>query len=126
MRAIVVRQYGGAEAVRVETIADPVPGPGELLVRVHAVTVNRTRDLNVIRGEAGTEKHLPLIPGQDPAGEIVAVGPGVAPGRVGERVIVCSRITCGACEACREGRGSECPWHSNIGIHRPGGYAELV
>jgi D-arabinose 1-dehydrogenase-like Zn-dependent alcohol dehydrogenase len=96
------------------------------VVEVHAVTVNRTRDLNVIGGEVGGEDVLPLVPGQDPAGRIVAVGAGVDPARIWERVIVTSRMTCGTCQACRSGLGSDCPRSTSIGIHRWGGYAERV
>jgi NADPH2:quinone reductase len=126
MKAVLIRRYGGQEAIRVEDVAEPIPGPGEVLVEVHAVTVNRTRDLNVIRGEVGGEDVLPLVPGQDPAGRIVAVGSGVDPARVGERIIVSSRMTCGNCDACRAGLGSDCPRSKSIGIHRWGGYAERV
>ena len=126
MQAIVVRRYGGPEEIRLETIDRPRPAAGEVLVAVHAVTVNRTRDLDVCAGRAGPAAALPLVPGQDPAGEIVEIGPGVAGRTVGERVIVSSRITCGACEACRQGRGSDCPASTHIGIHRAGGYAQFV
>ena len=126
MKAMIVRQYGGQDAVRLEEVPPPRPAAGEVLVRVRAVTVNRARDLNVIAGQAGGAEALPLVPGQDPAGEIVELGAGV-PGRsVGERVIVSSRITCGDCEACRAGQGSDCPRSTHIGIQRWGGYAELV
>lgn len=126
MKAIVVRRYGGPEVLRLEPVAPPVPAAGEVLVKVRAVTVNRARDLNVCAGQAGGPQHLPLVPGQDPAGEIVGLGPGVTRRRIGERVIVSCRITCNACEACRSGLGSDCATPSHIGIHRWGGYAELM
>lgn len=127
MKAIVVRRYGGPEVIRLEhDVPVPRPANDEVLVKVHAVTVNRTRDLNVCAGQAGGSQALPLIPGQDPAGEIAAVGQGVDAGRIGSRVIVSSRITCGVCPACREGHGSDCPTSRHIGIHRAGGYAQFV
>ena len=126
MKAIVVRRYGGPEEIRVEDVPPPSPGPGEVLVKVRAVTVNRARDLNVCAGQAGGPEHLPLVPGQDPAGEIVGLGAGVSGRRMGERVIVSCRITCDTCEACLSGRGSDCATPSHIGIHRRGGYAELM
>ena len=126
MKAIIVRHYGGQDAIRCEQVETPRPAAGEVLVEVHAVTVNRTRDLDVCAGRAGGPEALPLVPGQDPAGEIAALGPGVAGRRVGERVIVSSRITCGVCAACRAGHGSDCPRATHIGIHRWGGYAEYV
>jgi NADPH2:quinone reductase len=127
MKAILVRSYGGPEVIRLEHgVTVPEPAAGEVLVKVRAVTVNRTRDLNVCAGQAGGPEALPLVPGQDPAGEIVAVGPGVADARIGERVIVSSRLTCGECEFCKTGRGSDCRKSRHIGIHRWGGYAEYV
>ena len=45
MKAIVMREFGPPEVMRLEEIAAPVPGPGEVLIRVHAVSVNRTLDL---------------------------------------------------------------------------------
>ncbi len=126
MKAIIVRSYGGPEAIRLETVDDPKPAPGEVLVKVRAVTVNRTRDLNVCAGQAGGPEALPLIPGQDPAGEIVAVGEGVDAKRRGQRVIVSSRLTCGECDFCRAGHGSDCRKSRHIGIHRAGGYAEFI
>ena len=126
MQAIIVRRYGGPEEIRLETIDPPSPAPGEVLVAVHAVTVNRTRDLDVCAGRAGPAEALPLIPGQDPAGEIIGLGAGVTGRRVGERVIVSSRITCGVCDACRAGHGSDCPASTHIGIHRAGGYAGQI
>ena len=126
MNAILVRVYGGPEAIRLETVEVPRPGPGEVLVKVRAVTVNRTRDLNVCAGQAGGPEALPLVPGQDPAGEIVEVGAGVDTARLGQRVIVSSRLTCGACDFCKAGFGSDCRRSQHIGIHRWGGYAEYV
>jgi NADPH:quinone reductase-like Zn-dependent oxidoreductase len=126
MKAIIVRSYGGPEALALEDVERPRPAKGEVLIKVRAVTVNRTRDLNVCAGQAGGPEALPLVPGQDPAGEIVDVGEAVASSRIGQRVIVSSRLTCGECSACKAGRGSDCPKSRHIGIHRWGGYAEFV
>lgn len=126
MKAMIVRAYGGPEALRLEAVDKPRPTAGEVLVKVRAVTVNRTRDLNVVAGQAGGADALPLVPGQDPAGEIVELGAGVDNTRVGQRVIVSSRMVCGECDFCRAGRGSDCPKSRHIGIHRAGGYAEYV
>lgn len=128
MKAMVVRRFGGQDAIVLKDVAIPKPREGEVLVKVRAVTVNRTRDLNVAEGNVvglGRE-YLPIILGQDPAGEIVALGKGVAERKVGERVIVSSRLTCGTCAACKAGYDSDCRVSRSIGIHRPGGYAEYV
>ena len=53
MRAIVVREFGGPEVLRYEEVPTPTPGPGEVLIRVHAVSVNRTLDL-MVRQDAVT------------------------------------------------------------------------
>jgi NADPH:quinone reductase-like Zn-dependent oxidoreductase len=126
MRALIVRTYGGPEMIRLEDVETPKPKAGEVLVKVHAVTVNRTRDLNVCAGQAGGVDVLPLVIGQDPSGEIIAAGDGVDKARIGERVIVSSRLTCGTCEFCKAGRGSDCRTSRHIGIHRWGGYAEFI
>lgn len=126
MRAIIVRRFGGVDTIRLEDIPTPQPGPGEVLVEVRAVTVNRTRDLNVCLGKVVGEECLPIIPGQDPAGVVTAIGDGVSALAKGDRVIVNSRMPCGSCGYCREGRTSECRAFRHIGIHRPGGYAQFV
>ncbi len=126
MKAMIARVYGPVDVLRLEDVETPQAAPGEVLIKVRAVTVNRARDLNVIAGQPGGPQFLPLVPGQDPAGEIVAAGDGIDSRRVGERVIVSSRLTCGVCEECRGGHGSECAQSRHIGIHRWGGYAEFI
>ncbi|MBE7490925.1 MAG: NAD(P)-dependent alcohol dehydrogenase [Planctomycetes bacterium] len=67
---------------------DPVPGPGEVLVRLDAWALNY-RDLMILRGEYGTPKLSPLVPLSDAAGEVVATGPGTDGFKVGARVMPC-------------------------------------
>lgn len=126
MRAIVIREHGGLDALKLEEVPDPLPGPGEALVRVRAVAVNR---LDVwVRENAGhayTVK-LPLIPGYDVAGEVVAHGPDAAGARTGERVFVHYDYSCGGCEFCLEGDEALCASYGCMGVNRDGGYAELV
>jgi NADPH2:quinone reductase len=84
MRAIRVRETGGPEVLRVETVADPVAGPGEIVVRLEAVGVNFIEIYN----RTGIYKSpLPFTPGEEGAGTVEAVGPGVADLRVGDRVV---------------------------------------
>jgi len=87
MRAVVFHEHGPIENLRVETLPDPEPGPGECLLRVRAVTLNGF-DPMVMRGIPGLKTPLPMIPGADIAGEIVALGEGVDKARwsVGQRV----------------------------------------
>jgi NADPH:quinone reductase len=84
MRAIRVRETGGPEVLRVETVDDPVAGPGEVLVRIDAVGVNFIEVYN----RTGIYKSpLPFTPGEEGAGTVAAVGPGVADLQVGDRVV---------------------------------------
>jgi NADPH:quinone reductase-like Zn-dependent oxidoreductase len=126
MHAIMIREHGGIDALRLEEVADPLPGPGEALIRVRAVAVNRL-DLWVREntGHAYTVK-LPLIPGYDVAGEVVALGPNATGARVGERVFVHYDYSCGRCEFCLDGDESLCASYSCMGVDRDGGYAEFV
>jgi NADPH:quinone reductase len=84
MRAIRVRETGGPDVLRVETVDDPVAGPGEVLVRIEAVGVNFIEVYN----RTGIYKSpLPFTPGEEGAGTVAAVGPGVAELQVGDRVV---------------------------------------
>ncbi len=86
MKACLYRSTGtAADVLRVEEVSRPEPGPGEVLVRVHASGVNPT-DYKARAGLTPRPIDEFQIPHQDGAGVIEAVGPGVDPGRVGERV----------------------------------------
>src|SRR5262245_64500097 len=78
--------------MRVEDVPDPEPGPGEVLIRVHAVSVNRTLDLVVRAGKYSRPVTLPLVPGVDPAGVIARLGPDVRGRKVGDRVVTAPRV----------------------------------
>ena len=84
MKAIRIRENGGPEVLRLETIEDPVPGPGELVVRVEAVGVNF---IEIYQRKGIYKAPLPLTPGEEGAGTVTAVGPGVADVRIGDRVV---------------------------------------
>lgn len=86
MQAVVMHERGGPDVLRYETVALPQPAPGEVLVRVHAATVNHT-DLFHRSGQFSIQKPLPHVLGMDVAGEIVALGAEVAGWAVGERVV---------------------------------------
>ena len=87
MQAIVVHQYGGPEVLKLEEYPDPVPGPGEVLVRVAAASVN---PIDYKRRSGSTKDfypiHFPGLIGVDMAGTVVKVGPGVETFTVGNRV----------------------------------------
>lgn len=84
MRAVVCRSYGPPEDLVVDEIADPVPGPGQLVVRVHAAAVNYP-DVLMIDGKYQVKAPPPFTPGSELAGEVLAIGEGVS-FRPGQRV----------------------------------------
>jgi NADPH:quinone reductase-like Zn-dependent oxidoreductase len=126
MKAIVLREFGGPDVLRMEDVEQPSPAAGEVLVQVHSVSVNRTLDLVVRAGKYPSDIKLPLVLGVDPAGVVVAAGEGVADPPVGARVAIVSMIACGECRYCREGEEANCTNSRHIGLHRWGGYAEYV
>ena len=85
MRAVIVHEHGPAERHRVEDVADPVPGPGEVLVDVRAIGVNYP-DLLVVEGKYQFLPPRPFSPGKEAAGVVAALGEGVDGLRVGDRV----------------------------------------
>src|SRR4051812_38752796 len=85
MKAMRVCQLGGPEGLRLDDLAEPAPGPGELAVRVRAASLN-FRDLLMVRGQYNPKVPLPFVPLSDGAGEVTSVGPGVTRFRPGDRV----------------------------------------
>ncbi len=87
MKAIVVHQYGGPEVLKFEDYPDPVPGPGEVLVRVAAASVN---PIDYKRRAGLTKDFYPMqfpgLIGVDMAGTVVKIGPGVEGFSVGDQV----------------------------------------
>lgn len=86
MKAIRVSAFGGPEVLKLEDVAQPAPGPGEVLVRVKAVGVNPV-DVS-IRNGAYKNVTPPYIPGSDAAGLVEATGAGVAQVKTGDRVFI--------------------------------------
>ncbi len=127
MKAVVLKAFGGAENLELQTLPDPVPGPGEVLLRVRACALNHL-DLWVRAGLPGAKIKPPFILGCDVAGEVAALGPGVEGVALGARAAAHPGRSCGKCSACRDGRESDCPSYGIIGAYggRPGGYAELL
>ncbi|MBM3217099.1 MAG: zinc-binding dehydrogenase [Candidatus Rokubacteria bacterium] len=116
MKAIVMRAFGPPKVLRLEEIATPVPGAGEVLIRVHAVSVNRTLDLAVRAGTYPARVALPHVLGVDPSGVIAAVGDGVTARKVGDRVATRQIV--------RPATTTSGPML--LGVHTWGGYAEYV
>ncbi|MDQ0028484.1 alcohol dehydrogenase catalytic domain-containing protein [Arthrobacter bambusae] len=123
MKAVVLP---GDETVSVQSFEDPVPGAGEVLIRVKATAVCGS-DLTALRGEqvVGTRPER-LVPGHEVAGIVEAVGPGATSVAVGDRVAVYLAIGCMKCENCRAGNLMLCPEVKILGFDVQGGDAELV
>ena len=107
MRAVVIREHGGPEVVRVEDLPIPEPGPGEARLEVRACGMNHI-DLWLRRGEPKGAFHVPRVPGADVSGVVDAVGPGVDPAWVGREVVSAPQTSCGACAACASGNQHLC------------------
>ena len=106
-------------------LPDPEPGPGEVLIRVHACGVCRT-DLHVVDGDL-TEPKLPLVPGHQIVGTVSGRGEGAERFADGERVgVPWLGWTCGECRYCRSGRENLCERARFTGYDIDGGYAELA
>jgi alcohol dehydrogenase, propanol-preferring len=103
----------------------PQPGAGEVLIRVHACGVCRT-DLHILDGELSSPK-LPLVPGHEIVGRVVATGPKVERVREGDRVgVPWLGWTCGTCAYCLSGRENLCARARFTGYQIDGGYAEYT
>jgi NADPH2:quinone reductase len=85
MKAVVCRGFDGPAALEIGEMPDPVPGPGQLLVDVHAAAVTFMDSL-MVSGKYQMKPPLPFVPGSDAAGIVSAIGPGVSRFRVGDRV----------------------------------------
>jgi NADPH:quinone reductase-like Zn-dependent oxidoreductase len=126
MKAVVLREFGGPEVLHLEDVPTPEPSAGEILVKVHAVSVNRVLDLEVRRDGGGRQLELPIVLGVDPSGEVVATGSGVTAPAIGTRVALFGRSPCGKCELCLKGDVAGCRHPQTLGVSRWGGYADYV
>ena len=123
MHAMVLDKVGQPLVWR--EVPDPVPGGGEVRLRVEACGVCRT-DLHVVDGEL-PDIVTPVIPGHECVGVVDAVGAGVADVQIGERMgVPWLGGTCGHCEYCREERENLCDAPAFTGYTRPGGYATHI
>lgn len=120
MRAMMLLKPG--QRLEAVEMPDPVPGPGEVLIEVAACGVCRT-DLHVVDGEL-PDAMLPIVPGHEIVGRIAALGEGVDPSRLGERVGVgWLGRSCQDCPYCVSGRENLCDRPLFTGYTRNGGFA---
>jgi len=127
MRAMVLSQPGPVEEDRLDLceLPDPEPGPGEVVIDVHATAVCRT-DLHVVEGDLPRPK-LPLVPGHQIVGTVDLIGDGVSHLHKGDRVgVPWLGGVCGVCMFCKSGNENLCDHPSFTGYQLDGGYAERV
>ena len=123
MRAMLLEKIGAA--LRPTERDDPVPGDGEVRLRIEACAVCRT-DLHVVDGDLPNPK-LPLVPGHEIVGIVDRVGAGVDASRLGRRVgVPWLGHTCGSCAYCAGGRENLCDSPVFTGYTRDGGFATHV
>ena len=127
MKAIVVRQTGGVEAMNLETVPDPTPDEHDVVLQVEACGVCM-HDVAVRNGTLKRGVRLPTILGHEISGTVVAVGSKVRRFKVGQPVASVQRYhICGACRFCRGSREPLCEERKFLGDWgMVGGYAEYV
>src|SRR5256886_14652477 len=109
---------------QVKDVPQPQPGPGQVLVKMHASGICYT-DVHQTLGHLPGP--FPRILGHEPVGEIVAVAPDVTTRKVGDRVgTAWIQSTCGLCEWCQRGRRMFCPYLKGTGGDAQGGHAEYM
>ena len=127
MKAMVVRQPGGIEAMQIESIPDPVAGARDVIIKVDACGVC----FHDVLTRAGTLKagvKMPCVLGHEISGTVAEVGREVSRFKPGDRVATAQRYhICGACRFCRSGRETLCPERKFLGDWGlVGGYGEYV
>jgi threonine dehydrogenase-like Zn-dependent dehydrogenase len=120
MRAAV---FHGIGDLRIVSVPDPSPGPGEVLLRVAACGICGT-DRHIMHGEFATNP--PVIIGHEFAGQVLAVGEGVLDLAPGDAVAIDPNIACGVCRPCRRGQVHMCRNLTAVGVNLDGGFAELA
>jgi len=129
MRALVKAEPGTGMSLAERPVPDP--DPGELRVRVESVGIDGGAEALIYdwhEAKRWYEPHLPQLFGHEFAGVVDAVGDGVDPDRVGERVAVEPVIGCGDCRCCRAGDARLCPDRRIVGLDPalPGAFAEYA
>ncbi|MEX1140933.1 MAG: zinc-binding dehydrogenase [Thermoleophilaceae bacterium] len=125
MKAVRFHEFGGPDVLQFEDVEDPVPGPGEVTVRVRGVGLNHL-DVDIREGISRFPVPLPHTVGYEAAGEIEEVGEGVTGWQAGDRVLVYFWAPCGRCRFCNTGRPALCGNGRFTSIDSPGAFAEQM
>lgn len=124
MKAAVVHEFG--KPLVIEDVPVPVPGDGQILVKVEACGVCHT-DLHAANGDWPVKPNPPFIPGHEGVGYVVEVGPNVKHIKVGDRVgVPWLYSACGHCEYCLDAWETLCRQQQNTGYSVNGSFAEYV
>ncbi|MGO9647095.1 MAG: zinc-binding dehydrogenase [Terriglobales bacterium] len=123
MKAVRLQEFGGPEVLRYEDVPDPKLRKDQVLVRVHACSLNHL-DIWVRKGLPGVK--LPHILGSDMAGEIVELGEYVTGFKAGQRVLLAPMLFCNHCAKCTAGLQNQCRQFSVLGNSVDGGNCELI
>jgi propanol-preferring alcohol dehydrogenase len=124
MKAAVIREFG--KPLSIEQVPVPEPGEGQILVKIVASGVCHT-DIHAADGDWPVKPKLPLVPGHEGVGHVVALGRGVTSVKEGDRVgIAWLHSSCGYCEYCVSGWETLCENQKNSGYSVDGAYAEYA
>jgi L-iditol 2-dehydrogenase len=115
-----VARYYGAADIRIEDMAIPEPGPGELVIRIRASGICGSDVMHWYREGRG-----PVVLGHEIGGEIATVGEGVVAYKAGDRVCASHHVPCNTCRYCRGGHHTVCDTLRRTNFY-PGGFAEYV
>jgi (R,R)-butanediol dehydrogenase/meso-butanediol dehydrogenase/diacetyl reductase len=118
------RWYGAGD-VRLEEVAEPVPGPGEVLVEVACAGICGT-DVREYKDGPHMIRGGPVTLGHEWSGRVSALGPEVSGIEAGGRVCGDACIRCGTCEWCRRGEYNICRTGASVGLHRDGAFARYL
>jgi NADPH:quinone reductase-like Zn-dependent oxidoreductase len=125
VKAAFITGHGGNEVVEVMDCAVPKRQSGEVLVRMHAATLNQV-DLYMRNSGAGITHQLPQIMGLDGAGVVEEVDASESALAVGQQVAIFPGVSCGRCEFCQRGEGVLCVKVQYLGEHRNGTFAQWI
>lgn len=123
MRAAFIRKHGDIDAIELGELPEPTPGPTDVVVKVHAASLNH---LDVWVREARAAGPFPFILGSDAAGTVASVGAAVRSLKPGDEVVLYPAVGCGACDSCLAGEVSLCAAFKIVGAGTQGVFADLA